>query len=154
MAIQENLPQAMEEVRNHRQREELHHFYRQNTDVHCCSPGKTIWDVTIENFLKHIAMVFCVKKCQWLHGKNTGASLILVHTHACTFTYTQKHIRTHIKTFLANEVLGCLLKQSVTLYVSLWWVCALQLHTQLEPYTVPHLCRGGFVESVFFLLCV
>lgn len=109
-------------------------------------------------FLKHSHGVLC-GKMPGQHGKNTGASFILVHTHTsfilayrtCTRTYTQN---THIQTFLADEALSWLLKRSVTLYVSLWWVRALQLHTQLEPHTLPHLCHGGFVESVFFLLCV
>ncbi len=94
----------------------------------------------------NIAMMFFVGKCQGSMGKTqvhhlysyTHAHIIYTHTRThtytsfilayrtCTRTYTQN---THIKTFLADEALSWLLKRSVTLYVSLWWVRALQLHT-------------------------
>lgn len=56
---------------------------------------------------------------------------------------------------LVDEALSWLLKQNDTLSVPLWWVYALQLHTQLEPHTPPNCCRIGIcVKSVYVFICV
>lgn len=145
MAIQEKIPQAMEEVRNQKTTRGCNIFTDRTLVLRTHSPVLAVglkekknemWQLRrSENFFKQ-PWSSSVEKCQWLHGgkKKPGASFILIqtltHTHTYAHsTYTQKHIRTHIKTFSADEALSCLFKRSVTLYVSLWWVCALQLHT-------------------------